>query len=442
MSLSAIWNGHLDISDGEAIQDVTLSTTLPSLDSSLDGARLRYLAVVDVSRIPLHLAFGTHYHVTSSRPETESFFTRMLLTKHLQQTSPQWWESARPDSTLGILAAVDCEPVRDPRIEPAATEVLFYASKNEQPLDSNATELGPSPAIQAERTGCIEQPSFALRAVCLRSTSLIPNSEPSPPTSPDLAAHEPEGIFLPQLNSVLAEIINEPPVRKRKSVNDTFDEAAERRSKARRKGGEGVAAAAAMKTESNMPPLRHRRTVSISDSQILESQPRRLSRSPSVASFSAGIAGNAGELEKRSSLSRVQSISAVPTESVLEISNKAIISRMVMVGMRLRGLVQARKQQAQANSAELTSLPAVTAGSRGKEATKDDEYKLVYHQAFKSACFTYRRCIGGSSLQPFTSIVGETVDGLLDMFCSDPFEPGLIGAADKLTPGGRKAFVA
>ncbi|KAK4889765.1 hypothetical protein LTR27_011477 [Elasticomyces elasticus] len=359
----------------------------------------------------------------------------MLLTKHLQQTSSQWWESARPDSTLGLLAAVDYRNVRDRRIEPAATEVLFYASKNEQQLDSNAHELRSSLPIEGERTGCVTQPSFALRAVCLRSTSLIPNPEPSPPTSPDLAAHEPEGIFLPQLNPAAPEIINEPPVRKRKSVNDTFDEAAERRSKARRKGGEGVAAAAAMKTESNMPPLRHRRTVSISDSQILESQPRRLSCSPSVASFSAGIAGNAGELEKRSSLSRVQSISAVPTESALEISNKAIISRMVMA-------VQARKQQSQANSAELTSLPAVTAGSSGKEATKDDEYKLVYHQAFKSACFTYRRCIGGSSLQPFTSIVGETVDGLLDMFCSDPFEPGLIGAADKLTPGGRKAFVA
>ncbi|KAK5695691.1 hypothetical protein LTR17_024469 [Elasticomyces elasticus] len=353
--------------------------------------------------------------------------------------SPQWWESARPDSMLGVLAAVDYQTDRDRRHESAATEVLFYASKNEQPLNSNAGESRSSLPIEAERTGCAAQPSFALRAVCLCSTLQIQAPEPTPPTSPDLAAQEPEAIFLLQLNSVAPEIINEPPVRKRKSVNDTFDEAAERRSKARRKGGEGVAAAAAIKIESSMPPLRHRRTVSISDSQILESQPRRLSRSSSVASFGAGTAGIAGEPEKRSSLSRVQSISAVPTESDVETGNKALVSRMVMAGMRLHGLVQDKVRKPQI-SCETSGTGPVAESSENK-VLKDEEYKLVYHQAFKATCFTYRSCIASKSLQLHTTALRETVDKLLDLFCGNPLRSDLQGTAEEFTPGGRKAFV-
>ena len=47
-------------------------------------------------------------------------------------------------------------------------------------------------------------------------------------------------------------------------------------------------------------------------------------------------------------------------------------------------------------------------------------------------------------MAPYTEVLRDTVDRLLNMYCSDPLEVGL-GAGvivDRLTPGGRKAFGA
>ncbi|KAJ9622487.1 hypothetical protein H2203_006712 [Taxawa tesnikishii (nom. ined.)] len=77
-----------------------------------------------------------------------------------------------------------------------------------------------------------------------------------------------------------------------------------------------------------------------------------------------------------------------------------------------------------------------------REKAKDDEYRLIYHQTYKGACFTFRTRMGEEPLQPWSDKVRETVDRLLALFCSDPFAQGLTALDDKLTPGGREAFGA
>ncbi|KAK1064832.1 hypothetical protein LTR74_008405 [Friedmanniomyces endolithicus] len=402
--------------------NVTLSTdTDTSTTLGCGKGPLRFLSVVEVSRIPLYLVVGSHLHVTSSRPDTERFFSRYLLASH--NATPQWWQNATPDSPLGVLAAVDDSQLGAREGKPQVTEILFYASRDPQPAQSPQT----SPI-----------PLFSVRALLLSSDLLVRAAEPTSPSSPKEYEEETDGIFLPLPTSATVEIINEPPVRKRKSVNETFDDAAERRKKARRKGGEGVAAAAAVKTESSIPSLKHRRTVSISDSQANPPGIRPLSRSPSVASSRPTTAGAA----KHSSLSRVQSISGTSTEDSVEDKNKSIISRVVMAGMRLYGLTQSKKPRLRASSTALSPAIEGCLEPDVADQRRDEEYKLMYHQVFKGTCFAYRVHMPASSLQPHTEALRGTVDGILDIFCNDPLVAGLPGIADKLTPGGRKAFGA
>lgn len=256
-------------------------------------------------------------------------------------------------------------------------------------------------------------------------------------------------VFLPLYQTSTGaneEVINRPPVRKRKSLNDTFDEAAERRRKARRKGGEGVAAAAAPRTNPGdaLPTLKHRRSVSNAQSVPLQSRP--LSRASSVASgrLNDGREPSVPAATKRSSLARHQSTAAgLETEQegpTIDQKNKDIISKIVMAGMRLHGLAQSKNRKLRASSA--APSPAVDASFEELEAERqnDEEYKLVYHQVYKGTCFTFRHHITNKSLQPHTEALRTTVDELLAIFCNDPLASGLDGGEAEVTPGGRKAF--
>ncbi|KAK4550813.1 hypothetical protein LTR36_000393 [Oleoguttula mirabilis] len=249
-----------------------------------------------------------------------------------------------------------------------------------------------------------------------------------------------DAVFLPLGNQAHAEVINEPPVRKRKTVNETFDEAAERRKKARRKGGEGVSAAAASKTDGVLPGLKHRRSASGAGTHNVPLQTRPLSRSPSVASSRPTTARAPSEAPKRSSLSRVQSIPCIPEDDSIETKNKDIISRIVMAGMRLYGVSQTKARKSRASSTVASPAIEVTFEQREAERLKDEEYKLTYHQVFKGTCFAFRGHMSTAPLQPHTEALRETVDRLLAIFCNDPLEAGLPGFADEFTPDGRKAF--
>ncbi|KAK5122854.1 hypothetical protein LTR85_003769 [Meristemomyces frigidus] len=443
--MSESWTGSILLDEHGLINDITLSTPEQTGQPQIPkGSSLHFLSVVEVARIPLHLATGTHYEVTSGSHDTERWFRRYLLASQDGSdgcSDVPWWQTAKPDSPLGILVSVEHGVVAKKQTAPRITELLFYASHS-----AASTQRPLTPPHSSSEHGMLDcschqvVSGLKVHALALSSDLACRGTEPTPPTSPLAKDAEIEAVFLPLSIQSHAEIINVPPVRKRKTVNETFDEAAERRKKARRKGGEGVSAAAASKTDGVMPSLKHRRSVSGTASQITPVQTRPLSRSPSVASSRPTTARAPLEAPKRSSLSRVQSIPGIPEDDSIETKNKDIISRIVMAGMRLYGLSQTKSRKSRASSTVASPAIEVTFEQRADERQKDDEYKLVYHQVFKGTCFAFRGHTASVPLQPHTEALRETVDKLLALFCNDPLKAGLPGLADEITPGGRKAF--
>ncbi|KAF7194044.1 hypothetical protein HII31_04565 [Pseudocercospora fuligena] len=399
------------------------------------NASLRFLSIVETSRIPLFLSIGTPLEVATSNNQSEKWLSSILLNEQADRSdgpSP-WWQSACAESPLSILLAVDPAPATKAK----ATELLVYAGRN----------WAPEPDDEATFPGC---PSLRVYAQPLCSDLLYhgPTAEPTPPASPQPDDQEIGAVFLPLVKDPAThegEIINLPPVRKRKSVNETFDEAAERRRKARRKGGEGVAAAAASRNPADVA-LRHRR--STSNSQSLPLQTRPLSRASSVGSSRVADLREPSvpALSKRSSLGRIQSVSLAEGDSIakeeptIEQKNKEFVSKIVMAGMRLYGLVQSKTRKSRADSAAASPALDTSFEDLDAERQKDEEYKLVYHQVYKGTCFALRQHVATKSLVGHTEALRETVDKLLGMFCNDPLLIESQGGNDEFTPGGRKAF--
>lgn len=328
--------------------------------------------------------------------------------------------------------SVDLPGIKSSATQPRATEILFYASRNRLHVQAPPTPPHSSPLPVSHD----ESDEFRLEVRALLLSSDLPEQcrpgEDTPPCSPQRESCE--AVFVPNLVESLGEVINEPPVRKRKTANEAFDEANERRRKARRKGGEGVAAAAASKADKQMPSLQHRRSGSASQGVLF--QTRALSRSPSVVSSRPTTAN------RPSGLLKVEDSASLPDESSIERKNKDIISRVVMTGMRLHGLTQSKRRNA--NDIETAASPGVSQDTQATDAHRqsDDEYKIIYHQVFKGTCVAFRASIRQESLQPFSIQVRDVVDQLLVILCTNPLESGLGSLDDKLTPGGRKAFGA
>ncbi|KAK3698388.1 hypothetical protein LTR37_016958 [Vermiconidia calcicola] len=440
------WTGSLFLDNDSSLGDLSLSGKcgqgLPFPFSDVDSLQL--LSVVEVSRIPLHLMVGSPCTVTACQPEIQNWFTNILLgqTPEDDGNSDRWWETARPDSPLGILVGVKHSKNAASLLGPCITELLFYASRDVTAYGTPPTPPTSSPAENGiPPYGQPREQTLNVNAIALSSHLLHcpQDAEPTPPASPLPEDESIDAIFLPQAALATSEIINEPPVRKRRSAADAFDEASERRKKARRKGGEGVAAAAAAPTpDSQMPSLKHRRSVSTNQPVPLQTRP--LSRSPSIASSRPPTAATAQP--KPSALSRVESVTGQMDGSNVEAKNKDMISRVVMAGMRLHGLSQSKSRKSRAGSSAPSPVVEPTFDEFEAERKRDEEYKLIYHQVFKGSCFAFRATMGAQSLQPFSEAVRDVVDKLLAMFCNDPLTDGVTGSLDKLTPGGRKAFGA
>ncbi|KAH0558526.1 hypothetical protein GP486_004814 [Trichoglossum hirsutum] len=68
-------------------------------------------------------------------------------------------------------------------------------------------------------------------------------------------------------------------------------------------------------------------------------------------------------------------------EKTVDMRNKELLSRIVMAGMRMYGLQQQRK------ASKSRDVPEGSASIGSHTTLETDEYKLVYHQTFKGACF-------------------------------------------------------
>jgi hypothetical protein len=96
---------------------------------------------------------------------------------------------------------------------------------------------------------------------------------------------------------------------------------------------------------------------------------------------------------KRSTLSRVSTLSHLPDELTVELRNKEALSKVVMAAMRMHGLQQRKRNRTGHNSSapgidESQQLGEDTAAD---EAMKDDDFKLIYHQTFKGAALALVR---------------------------------------------------
>ncbi|QDS76824.1 hypothetical protein FKW77_002870 [Venturia effusa] len=415
----------LHLKDG-VIDDIHLSAspTWPCLGHAT--SELQFLDLVEVAKVPLPLIVGPACDVWTTNSSTADWFDD-TLSLHLPQEKVEtcerfWWEESAQQSDIGVLV----------QVKDTSAQILFYATveQSHDPVQKSGAET---------HNGCV-------RVQALPLCSELLSALPSPPPSP-VSNCEDDFQFLPSLEQLRAEAI--ATEKKRKRVEEVFDTAASQQRKARRRGGESIAAAASKL--SNVTTLVGQKKPKVTQSQTnddaksrrasINSQPksepaaftqpihatRPNSRSPS---FSADTrpASRRGLLDsnaKRSSLSRVTSLSE---DATVEDANKEMISRLVMAGMRLYGMQRKKLTHSRRNSETVSHAGSVTGNSVGEgakeEATKDEEYKLMYHQTYKAACFTHRRQITSSPLHLNPEPLRDTVDKLLAMFCGDPIADG------------------
>lgn len=356
---------------------------------------MQFLGFVEVAKVPLSLIAGPACDVWTTNAKTVEWFDDTLAL-HLPQDENEaseriWWQESTQQSEIGILTQVGG----------TSAQVLFYAIAD-RPEDRKI----PSPSS----SNTIAQDTI-IRVQALPFVADFLSFLPSPPPSPGRNVQN--GVqFIPSIDELRTEAI--AIERKRKRVEEVFDTAASQQKKARRKGGESIAAAASklsnvttlvgQKKPKILQPQKGDETKTYTKSSFSQSKSegtafappihnvRPHSRSPSFSSETRP-ASRRGVLEgnaKRSSLSRVTSLSENAT---IEDANKEMISRLVMAGMRLYGMQRKKRTHSRRNSENMTTLVGVGAGTNGdgakEEAAKDEEYKLMYHQAYKAACFTH-----------------------------------------------------
>ena len=339
---------------------------------------MEFLSLVDTSKIPFSFIAGPAQDVHTNDEETLAWFAEQLSPPS-PSDGPVHTVNAALKLRTGVLARVLDDSTRIKTVVPTWTEILFFASP------FRATGLPSRDLVEEEKQ------TFTLKALPLNSA--IPSYLPSPPLSPQPSSiptsgteHVIEAEFLPPLEKLHATAVANQ--RKRKQVQDVFDEATERRRRAKRHGGESMAAVAAAAGGVNVlvgrkgaktgpaprvrndetlmsrcapvsvpPPKRpHSRTTSVSGIPS-EAIRRPLSRSPSMSSDHNPIisgrppsrksTGSAIAIPdplptKRSNLSRVSSLTESATT---EERNKDAISRLVMAGMRLHGLSQSHRRK-------------------------------------------------------------------------------------------------
>ncbi|KAH0542432.1 hypothetical protein FGG08_003187 [Glutinoglossum americanum] len=130
----------------------------------------------------------------------------------------------------------------------------------------------------------------------------------------------------------------------------------------------------------------------------------------SLSLFSSTVTGD-GEYQISQTVV-LEPLDLPEAQKTIEMRNKESLSRIVMAGMRIYGL----QQQKKANRLRDASEGPISIDNH--TPLEIDEYKHVYHQTFKGACFAFRRHIAATPLKH--DCMRDVVDKLLAVFCSDP----------------------
>ncbi|KAF2878588.1 hypothetical protein BDV95DRAFT_478516 [Massariosphaeria phaeospora] len=463
--MADIWSGAILLPDNTAVTDISLAS--PNASSRpVPATALRFLSTVATAHIPLYLAAGPTLDVWTTNEATQNWFQAILLSTAgpavaEDASTPDWWACARAQSPIGILAQVEAH---DASVDwPRITEILFYGTIAS--TTTGALPTPPSSSPDSPHNIPESLPELRVHALPLSSDlfhrSTVPDDCPANPAHNASGApvdHEPG--FLSSALGPGLPTTGSSPKRKR----DIFDEAAEARKKARRKGGAGVAAAAAAaaKGQDSQRRVGHGNSISIdpkttalSDARppfahsVLSRPPsRQLSRSPSLASEPRPMSrkGLHEPQARRSTLSRVATITLQPEEPTTETRNKEALSKVVMAAMRLHGLQQRKKSKSRLGSVApgVQANDAFSEETAADEAAKDEEYKIIYHQTFKGAVLAFRMHISTKPLYSQPDRLRHIVEQLLSIFCADPLtqplpseEPLdlLATPGNQLTPG-------
>lgn len=378
-----------------------------------DDCALQYLSHVDTRRIPLQLICGPRIDVWTTSPETEAWFSNLLLSGNDAADAEQdWWQNAILESSMGILAALqytDTTTTPQPRI----TEILFYAAQK-------CTQVSPPTPPQTHASSSHE---FGLYALPLSSDLLLHNdADITPPSSPVLVSSDTTvGRFIPHP-------WDQPSARqKRKSaLNSTFDAADERRRSLKRHHGVSVAAAAAANNVP-VPPVPRLKSEASGAREARGTVPilnRPKSRSPSIASLRRET--TLPEARRVSGLSRATPAPATnEEEDSTAKANKDTISKVVLAGLRVWGFTASSKRKKHRSSMTTAeSQLSVSDSLTAEEEARDEEYKLLYHNVYKACAFAFRTCMANTDLSSpqHAEKVRDTVDSLLAIFCKDPLE--------------------
>ena len=405
-------------------------------------AKLYYLSPVHVPGIPLYLAAGPSLEVSSDNEATLGWLSEVLLA---QEDSPYqdniliepWWSRLGGQSDHGMLLRVESGENGQSR-DNTITEVLLYAAMETSVAALPAPPASSLPAPPDEHL--LKSLPRSLPDVKVYALPLCSKIFDRAERAAGLLSPPPEECKTPREACFLPYGLSQPhdektASQKRQSLSSLFEDATQKRRKLKGRGGEIISKAMA---GIDRPLSQHGLPQNV-EREELETPPlpqkghagrRSLTRASTIMSVASSDysrpASRSGPLAngKRSSLCRVESAISLrdsptlsDTDGGFALQNKAALTKVVMAGMRLHGLQQ-RKKPGKRPTLDERPNSATSAGDSAPFSEAEDEYKLVYHQTFKAATFTFRRHFGAQIISQ--ELMRDVVDKFLILFCSDP----------------------
>lgn len=327
---------------------------------------------------------------------------------------------------------------------PQATELLLYAAVVKTPHVEGLPTPPRSSSPVADALGTETQRNRSdaqLRLFALPICSNIPSvgGREGNLEAPELLMSPGKAYFLTPGKFNVAPI-QDTTTSKRRKIANVFDDATKQRRKLKGRGGEAIsrAMADAMPTSALPMPqtsqVYHSKDTQPSNAtdestQAAEIRRRSLSRASSVGSMQNIEPSRPPSRRdsfvpgRRSGLNRVESVVSgfdspmtLNSDNSLQENNTKALSRIVMAGMRMYGLQQKRKASKQAGQGTEEND---NQESQSNCALRElDEYKLVYHQTYKGACFAFRNHF--PTMLVSQDAMREVVDQMLLLFCTDP----------------------
>ena len=387
----------------------------------------------------MHLVAGRPLQIFTENEETERWIEENLVNNARElyceeSESLEHNEGGFEESNLGLLLGLDGD-VKVCRGGPRITELLLFASISRIVAPALEGLLTPpqssSPNLQDTRPFITTRHAKIYALPLSSDLCYNPAFFTEPPTPPpEENSQSSQGRFLPPVDF---STISRANSRKRQRLDSLFEDATQQNKRSRRKGGEAVSKLIASVEQLPVPTTDSQRAPEM----IVRKRPKPLpglglARSQSLGSlrdFEEArplSRGNGGALArtKRSSLNRVASSSSPAPENGIEAQNKNALSRVVMAGMRMYGLQQRKRTNTLSRAASEIPVFAGDNGTAGaihsQQDGEEDEYKLIYHQTFKSSAFVFRRQIGSIALGQ--DVLRDTVDKFLALFCSDSMQ--------------------